>query len=78
MFQSAPLAEARGDNKSSPKPSPRWSFQSAPLAEARGDFAHWVMLSPPVPSIYSSASPWVGSQPCGAKYPGFCADSKGV
>ena len=24
-----------------------------------------------VPSIYSSASPWVGSQPCGAKYPGF-------
>ena len=31
-----------------------------------------------VASIYSSASPWVGSQPCGAKYPGFCADSKGV
>ena len=31
-----------------------------------------------VPSIYSSASPWVGSQPCGAKYPRFCADSKGV
>ena len=31
-----------------------------------------------VPSIYSSVSPWVGSQPCGAKYPGFCADSKGV
>ena len=31
-----------------------------------------------VSSIYSSASPWVGSQPCGAKYPGFCADSKGV
>ena len=34
--------------------------------------------APGVPSIYSSASPWVGSQPCGAKYPGFCADSKGV
>ena len=32
----------------------------------------------PVASIYSSASLWVGSQPCGAKYPGFCADSKGV
>ena len=32
----------------------------------------------PVPSIYSSVSPWVGSQPCGAKYPGFCADPKGV
>ena len=31
-----------------------------------------------VPSIYSSASPWAGSQPCSAKYPGFCADSKGV
>ena len=31
-----------------------------------------------VPSIYSSASPWVGSQPCGAQYPGFCADSKDV
>ena len=31
-----------------------------------------------VPSIYSSASPMGGSQPCGAKYPGFCADSKGV
>ena len=31
-----------------------------------------------VPSIYSSASPWVGSRPCGAKYSGFCADSKGV
>ena len=25
----------------------------------------------PVPSIYSSASPWVGSQPCGAQYPGL-------
>ena len=35
-------------------------------------------MGAPVPSIYSSASPWVGSQPCGAKYPGFCADSKGV
>ena len=23
-------------------------------------------------------APWGGSQPCGAKYPGFCADSKGV
>ena len=23
-------------------------------------------------------APWVGSQLCGAKYPGFCADSKGV
>ena len=23
-------------------------------------------------------APWVGSQPCGAKYPGFCADSNGV
>ncbi len=23
-------------------------------------------------------APWVGSQPCGAKYPGFCTDSKGV
>ena len=23
-------------------------------------------------------APWVGSQPYGAKYPGFCADSKGV
>ena len=23
-------------------------------------------------------APWVGSQPCGAKYPRFCADSKGV
>ena len=31
-----------------------------------------------VPSIYSSASPWVGSRPCGAKYSGFCANSKGV
>ena len=37
-----------------------------------------VFIGDPVPSIYSSASPWVGSQPCGAKYPGFCADSKGV
>ena len=36
--------------------------------------AFWVA----VPSIYSSASPWVGSRPCGAKYPRFCADSKGV
>ena len=26
----------------------------------------------PVPSIYSSASPWVGSQPCGAKYLPWC------
>ena len=36
------------------------------------------LITKGVPSIYSSASPWVGSQPCGAKYPGFCADSKGV
>ena len=26
----------------------------------------------------ATRSPGVGSQSCGAKYPGFCADSKGV
>ena len=31
----------------------------------------------PVPSIYSSASPWVGRRPCGAKYSGFCAGFQG-
>ena len=46
-----------------PKPGPRGPYRKRQQA---------------VPSIYSSASPWVGSQPCGAKYPGFCADSKGV
>ena len=46
------------------------------IAKARESAA--VPSQRPVPSIYSSASPWGGSQPCGAKYPGFCADSKGV
>ena len=34
--------------------------------------------SPPVGLSLATRSPGVGSQPCGAKYPRFCADSKGV
>ena len=47
-------------------------------ALGREALAQIASVATPVPSIYSSASPWVGSQPCGAKYPRFCADSKGV
>ena len=36
-FQSAPLAEARGDSSVSPWTPSSSQFQSAPLAEARGD-----------------------------------------
>ena len=39
---------------------------------------NWREYEAGVPSIYSSASPWIGSHPCGAKYPRFCADSKSV
>ena len=46
--------------------------------EAFEQLRRFVLGGVVVPSIYSSASPWVGSQPCGTKYPGFCADSKGV
>ena len=34
--------------------------------------------APPVGLSPATRSPGVGSQPCGAKYPGFCTDSKGV
>ena len=34
--------------------------------------------APPVGLSPATRSPGVGSQSCGAKYPGFCADSKGV
>ena len=37
QFQSAPLTEARGDQRESPGRRPRNGFQSAPLTEARGD-----------------------------------------
>ena len=38
-FQSAPLTEARGDDRSSAATAQRGLFQSAPLTEARGDAA---------------------------------------
>ena len=34
--------------------------------------------APPVGLSLATRSPGVGRQPCGAKYPRFCADSKGV
>ena len=37
VFQSAPLAEARGDSISCTDTDKHTRFQSAPLAEARGD-----------------------------------------
>ena len=48
-FQSAPLAEARGDDGRRLKPGDQMVFQSAPLAEARGDW----LLSAPTPSLLS-------------------------
>ena len=43
-----------------------------PAADLSQLCAHPVGLSP------ATRSPGVGSQLCGEKYPGFCADSKGV
>ena len=43
-----------------------------PAADLSQPCAHPVGLSP------ATRSPGVGSQLCGEKYPGFCADSKGV
>ena len=54
--------------------SHRWATFVGNHAKAvvAADFFNVVTVSfRVVPSIYSSASPWVGSQPCGAKYPGF-------
>ena len=47
-------------------------LQLAPAADLSQPCAPPVGLSP------ATRSPGVGSQSCGAKYPGFCADSKGV
>ena len=41
MFQSAPPAEARGDNTAPRRPAIGQEFQSAPPAEARGDACRW-------------------------------------
>ena len=60
---------------------PHWAQARSSCWGTRGDVPAAVefgRVAAAVPSIYSSASPWVGSQPCGTKYPGFCADSKGV
>ena len=45
-----------------------WPFGQNTRTPAGQQFASFQR---PVPSIYSSASPWVGSQPCGAQYPGL-------
>ena len=49
---------------------------SLPVARPAADLGQ--PCAPPVGLSPATRSPGVGSQPCGAKYPRFCADSKGV
>ena len=49
---------------------------SLPVARPAADLSQ--PCAPPVGLSLATRSPGVGSQPCGAKYPRFCADSKGV
>ena len=49
---------------------------SLPVARPTADLSQ--PYAPPVGLSLATRSPGVGSQPCGAKYPRFCADSKGV
>ena len=49
---------------------------SLPAARPAADLSQ--PCAPPVGLSPATRSPGVGSQSCGAKYPGFCADSKGV
>ena len=50
--------------------------QSAAVARPAADLSQ--PCAPPVGLSLATRSPGVVSQPCGAKYPRFCADSKGV
>ena len=49
---------------------------SLPVACPAADLSQ--PCAPPVGLSLATRSPGVGSQPCSAKYPRFCADSKGV
>ena len=49
---------------------------SLPVARPTADLSQPCI--PPVGLSLATRSPGVGSQPCGAKYPRFCADSKSV
>ena len=49
---------------------------SLPVARPTADLSQ--PYAPPVGLSLATRSPGVGSQPCGAKYPRFCTDSKGV
>ena len=50
---------------------------SLPVARPTADLSQPAVCTPGGP-VAATRSPGVGSQPCGAKCPGFCADSKGV
>ena len=50
----------------------------SPLPAARPAADLSQPYAPPVSLSLATRSPGVGSQPCGAKYPRFCADPKGV
>ena len=50
--------------------------RSLPVARPSADLSQ--PRAPPVGLSLATRSPGVGSQPCGAKYPRFCTDSKGV
>ena len=59
--------------------SDTYSFRarsSLPAARPAADLSQ--PCASPVGLSPATRSPGVGSQSCGAKYPGFCADSKGV
>ena len=49
---------------------------SLPVARPTADLSQ--PCAPPVGLSLATRSPGVVSQPCGAKHPRFCADSKGV
>ncbi len=59
--------------------SDTYSFRMHSSLPAARPAADWSQpCAPPVGLSPATRSPGVGSQPYGAKYPGFCADSKGV
>ena len=62
------------------KSSPMGASAGAQFAALHSSCSRFEPASRAYPVGLSPAtrSPEVGSQPCGAKYPGFCADSKGV
>ena len=61
-----------------PESRPGLSRRSRLARSGPGAARAWIQVSARVGLSLATRSPGVGRQPCGAKYPRFCADSKGV